>query len=163
MKKIIPLLIFIAIIAIVFISLSKKEQMITVYTDNPTQKPLELKLHHLQDPECKMVVESEKHSAQVASKSGKTWIFDDIGCMVLWLKDKDLPDLKLWVYTEDSHSWIEAKDAHYSVDEVTPMRHGFGAYEKDGDNLIDYDEVKNRALRGEDLTNPIIRKKILGL
>jgi len=163
MKKIIPLLILIAIIVVIFLSLAKKDQMITVYTDNHSQKPLELKLHHLQDPECKMVVESEEHSTQVAAKSGKTWIFDDIGCMVLWLKDKKMSDLKLWVYTKDSHIWIEAKDAYFSVDEVTPMRHGFGAYEHKKDEFIEYDEVKNRVLRGEDLTNPIIRKKILGL
>jgi nitrous oxide reductase accessory protein NosL len=83
--------------------------------------------------------------------------------MVLWLKDKKMSDLKLWVYTNDSHRWIEAKDAYFSVDEVTPMRHGFGAYEHKKDEFIEYDEVKNRVLRGEDLTNPIIRKKILGL
>jgi hypothetical protein len=163
MKKIIPLLIFVAIIIIIFLSLAKKEQMVTVYKDNPSQKPIELKLHHLQDPECKMVVKSKQHSTQVAAKSGKTWIFDDIGCMVLWLKDKDIEDFKLWVYTQDSHKWIEAKDAYFSVDEVTPMRHGFGAYEHNKDGFIKYDEVKNRVLRGEDLTNPIIRKKILGL
>ncbi len=162
LKKLIPLSIFIAIIALLFISLSKKEQMISVYQGNYDQKPLDLNLNHLQDPQCKMTIEDISHSAQVAAKSGKSWIFDDVGCMVLWLSDKDLKDAKLWVWAEDKKAWIDAKKAWYSIDESTPMRHGFGAYEKKKEGFIDFNEMRNRVLRGEDLTNPIIRKKVLG-
>jgi len=162
MKKIIPFLILISAIVIIFISLSKKEQMITVYKDNFKQLPLPLKLHHLQDPECKMVVKDKKYAAQIASKSGKTWAFDDIGCMILWLKDKDDKDAKLWVHTIDSDEWIDAKSAYYTFDEDTPMHHGFGAYKIKKDEMIDFNELKDRVLHKEDLTNPIIRKKVLG-
>jgi hypothetical protein len=166
MKKLAPILttlLIISIIMIVFFSLAQKEQMITVYTDNPSQKPLKLDLHHLQDPQCAMVVEKNAYAAQVAAKSGKTWVFDDIGCLVQWLNDKSFKEApKIWVYTEDTHQWIEADKAHYSIDEFTPMLHGFGAYEKEAANRIDYEEVRLRVLRGEDMTNPRIRKKILG-
>ncbi len=162
MKKLIPIFIIVVVIALLFLSLSKKEQMITVYTDNPSQKPLDLNLHHLQDPECKMVIEDINYSAQVAAKSGKTWIFDDVGCMVLWLKDKDKKDMKLWVYAKDKKSFIDAKKAFYSVDEATPMRHGFGTYATKKDGYIDFDEMRDRVLHKEDLTNPIVRKKVLG-
>jgi hypothetical protein len=166
MKKLAPILttiVIIAIIMIVFFSLAQKEQMITVYTDNPTQKPLKLDLHHLQDPQCAMVVEKNDYAAQVAAKSGKTWVFDDMGCMVLWLNDKVFTQTpKLWVYTLDTQRWIEADKAYYSIDEFTPMMHGFGAYEKRGKNRINYEEVRLRVLRKEDMTNPRIRKKLLG-
>ena len=166
MKKLAPILTILVIIAaimIVFLSLSKKEQMISVYQDNPSQKPLKLDLHHLQDPQCAMVVESNTYAAQVAAKSGKTWVFDDVGCMVLWLENKAFKEApKLWVYTLDTKRWIEADQAHYSVDEMTPMRHGFGAYEKSDKDRISYDEARLRTLRGEDMTNPRIRKKLLG-
>ncbi len=162
MKKIFPIIIILAIIAIIFISLSKKEKMITVYNGNTKQLPLDLNLHHLQDPECKMVIDDISHATQVASKSGKSWVFDDIGCMVLWLKDKDTDGMKLWVYAQDSKKWIDAQKAFYTFDESTPMHHGFGAYEHKKGDMISFEEVKKRVLRGEDLTNPIIRKKVLG-
>ncbi len=164
MKKIFIALLIVAIIAILFISLSKKEKMITVYTENYAQKPLPLKLHHLQDPQCAMVVESETYATQVAAKDGKTWIFDDIGCMVLWLdKHKFDSTPKLWVHTIDSNEWIEADMAYYHLGKHTPMHHGFGAYKRKKEGYLTFSEVRDRILRGEDLTNPLIRKKILGL
>ena len=42
------------------------------------------------------------------------------------------------------------------------MLHGFGAYEYPWEKLIDYEEMRLRVLRGEDMTNPVIRKKLLG-
>ena len=166
MKKLAPIfttIVIMAIIMIVFFSLAKQEQMITVHQGNFSQEPLKLKLHHLQDPQCAMVVEKNEFAAQVASKAGKTWVFDDIGCLVLWLDDKVFIDApKLWVYTLDSKKWIEAHNAHYSYNEFSPMLHGFGAYEYPSSTLIEFEEVRLRVLRGEDMTNPLIRKKILG-
>ena len=100
---------------------------------------------------------------QFTSKNGKTWVFDDVGCMILWLKDKRLDHAKLWVWAKDKKSWIDATKAWYSIDESTPMKHGFGAYEMKKDGDIDFNQMRNRVLRGEDLTNPIIRKKVLGI
>jgi len=166
MKKLAPIfttIVIMAIIMIIFFSLAKQEQMITVYKDNHTQEPLKLKLHHLQDPQCAMVVEKNEFAAQLAAKSGKTWVFDDVGCLVLWQDDKVFIDApKLWVYTLDSLKWIDAKKAHYSATEYSPMLHGFGAHEYPGAKLIDYEEMRLRVLRGEDMTNPVIRKKLLG-
>ncbi len=166
MKKLAPIFTTIAIMAIIMIlfsSLAKQEQMITVYKDNPKQVPLPLSLHHLQDPQCAMVVEKNEFAAQLAAKSGKTWVFDEIGCLVLWQEDKVFVDApKLWVYTMDSKKWIAAQKAHYSANEHTPMKHGFGAYEYPDATLIDYEEMRQRVLRGEDMTNPRIRKKLLG-
>ncbi len=166
MKKLAPILttiVIMTIIMIVFFSLASKEQMVTVYQDNLTQEPLALNLHHLQDPQCAMVVESRDFAAQLAAKSGKTWIFDDVGCMVLWQEDKVFVDApKLWVFTMDTQRWIDAQKAYYSLGESTPMRHGFGAHEHPAKGLLSYEEMRLRVLRGEDMTNPRIRKNILG-
>jgi len=166
MKKLAPIfttIVIIAIIMIVFFSLAKQEQMVTVQKGNFSQKPLSLKLHHLQDPQCAMVVEKNDFATQVASKAGKTWIFDDVGCMVLWLHDKVFIDTpRLWAYTMDSHKWIDAKTAYYSTNEHTPMLHGFGAHEIPKKAFIDFEEMRLRVLRGEDMTNPAIRKKLSG-
>jgi hypothetical protein len=163
MKKIAIIILIVTTIALIFISLSKRERMMTVAMDNLSQAPIKLALKHIQDPECKMVVEKEEYSAQVAAKDGRTWVFDDIGCMVKWMENKKFEkEPKIWVFALDTHNWMEAKDAFFSTDEITPMRHGFGAYSKKREGFITFQEVKERVLRGEDLTNPLIRKKILG-
>ena len=166
MKKLAPFLttaLIMAIIAIIFFALANKEQMVTVYKDNLSQQPLALDLHHLQDPQCAMVVEKNEYAAQLAAKTGKTWVFDDVGCMVEWQEDKVFADTpKIWVYTQDTKKWIDAKKAHYSTTQSTPMHHGFGAHALPDATFIDYEEMRLRVLRHEDMTNPIIRKKLLG-
>jgi hypothetical protein len=42
------------------------------------------------------------------------------------------------------------------------MHYGFSAYEKKKENLISFDEMQIRMLRGEHMANPKIRKHILG-
>jgi nitrous oxide reductase accessory protein NosL len=66
------------------------------------------------------------------------------------------------VYASDTKKWINAQKAFYSINDKTPMNYGFGAYEKAIENSINYSEMKLKMLRGENMTNPKIRKKILG-
>ena len=167
MNKIKPFLIIViivAIIVIIFGSIAQKEQMSTVALGNFKQQPLPLKLHHLQDPQCTMIIENKKYAAQVTAKNGKTWFFDDIGCLILWMKNKnfDTPPL-YWVHVIDSDKWIDAREAFYSRDEATPMLYGFGAYEQKKENFIEFEDMRLKMLRGENLTNPKIRKKLIGI
>mgnify|MGYP001551634868 FL=1 len=109
-----------------------------------------------------MLITTQRNSMQVVSPDGKTWFFDDPGCMVLWLKDKSFKaDAKLWVYTIDTKQWIDAKTAWYGVKDKTAMHYGFGAREKKTEDSIDYKEMELRMLRGENLSNPKVRKKLL--
>ncbi|NPA28345.1 MAG: hypothetical protein GXN91_04825 [Epsilonproteobacteria bacterium] len=167
MKKLLPILVSITLVAIIagiFISLAKEEKPIVVVTGNKEQKPLSIKLNKTNDPQCAMVIKELRNSAQVVAPDGRTWFFDDVGCMVLWLKNKPFKDkAKMWVYTLDTNRWIDAKKARYGVTDHTPMHYGFGAREKDINNTISFEEMKLRMYRGENLTNPKIRKKLLGI
>ncbi len=44
----------------------------------------------------------------------------------------------------------------------TPMHYGFGAYENLKEGMIDFNEMRLRMLRGENMSDPKIRKKLLG-
>ncbi len=114
-------------------------------------------------PQCNMPLVSKKDSAK-AIIDGETIFFDDIGCLILWLKEKKLEhkDINLLVYSLDSKKYLDVKNAYYSINDKTPMNYGFGAYEKNGENLIDFETMRIKMLRGENLTDPKIRKKILG-
>lgn len=163
MKKLIPLFIILlvfAVVAIVFVSMAKENQPITIVKGNIAQKPLPLKLNFTNDPYCKMLIYTQKNSLQVISASGNTWFFDDMGCMVLWLQDKDFKDTaKIWIYDEALHKWQDARKASYTNSADTAMGYGFGI---DAKGSLSFREVTLKTLRGETLANPKIRKKLLG-
>jgi nitrous oxide reductase accessory protein NosL len=83
---------------------------------------------------CKMVVSERKYAVEAKDKNGKSYKFDDIGCLVLWL-DEEHPELKgklkIWITDAKSGKWIDAKSAIYTDDAITPMAYGISAFTKD--------------------------------
>ena len=166
MKKILPFLtlgIIIAIIIIIFLSMSNKKQMVVLKEGNTAQTPLEIVLGKYQDSDCGMTIEDMTYVSQVVSNDGKTWFFHDHGGLANWLKDKPFKDsAKIWVMTKDSKKYIDARTAWFSRTETTPMGYGFGAYEIKQDGLISFEEMLLKVLRNEDLRNPYIKKELIG-
>lgn len=166
LKKLRPFFVIIALIAIIvtlFLSLASNQNMIVIKEGNLKQLPLEMQLGKFQDSDCGMVIDDMKYSAQVVAKSGKTWFFHDHGGFVNWLKDKDFQDeVVIWVMSRDSKKWIDGRSAYYSLDEITPMGYGFGAYENRAENYVDFETMRLKMLRGETMNNPLIQKQLLG-
>lgn len=166
LKKVMPILMVFALIAVivtVFLGRAKEQQMLTVYEGNLKMVPVPIKLGHYQDTQCGMPVEHLADSCQVNAPSGKTWFFDDVGCMAIWIENKSfIDDAKIWVYSRDTKDWIDARSAWYSLTDETPMRYGFGAYTKQQEGYIDFETMKLKMLRGENLTDPYVRRELLG-
>jgi len=166
MKKILPFLtiiIIIAVIVIIFLSMSNKKQMVVLKEGNVNQTPLEIILGKYQDSDCGMIIDDMTYVSQIVSEEGKTWFFHDHGGMANWLKDKSIKDsAKIWVMSKDTKKYIDGRKAWYSRTENTPMGYGFGAYEDKQDGFISFDEMSIKMLRGENLTNPYIRKELVG-
>ena len=166
MKKILHFLTLIAIIAIIiiiFLSMSNKKQMTVIHTGNDTFQPIQITPNHFQDTQCGMTLGSDKHSAQAISPDGKTWFFDDVGCLALWYNNiKFQKEVILWVYTNDTNEYINARVAWFNRTDTTPMGHGFGAFKNKQEGLISFEEVVLKVLRNEDLRNPYIKKELLG-
>jgi hypothetical protein len=166
MKKILPfitLIIIIAIIITIFLSMSNAKQMVVLKEGNTSLTPLEIILGKYQDSDCGMTIEDMTYVSQVVSSDGKTWFFHDHGGMANWLKDKPFKnDAKIWVMTIDTKQYINARTAWYSRTDNTPMRYGFGAYEVKQDGFITFDEMSLKVLRNETLRNPYIQKELLG-
>ena len=134
-----------------------------VVSGNTEQEPVLFEKGKVRCSECQMIIEDYPYSAQIATPSGKTYFFSDVGSFVKWNTTKDFKGReKIWVFANDTKHWIDAKTAFYSVNDHTPMEYGFGAYEKMQEGFIDYKTMKMRMLRGENMTNPAYRKKILG-
>jgi nitrous oxide reductase accessory protein NosL len=166
MKKYIPVLmifVFVVIIVGVFLSLGKVQNMVVIKEGNLKKLPLNIEIGKYQDGYCGMIINDLDYVSEIISPDGKTWFFHDHGDFVEWLKDKPFKDSAvIWVMSRDTKKWIDAREAYYSIDEITPMGYGFGAYEHNKSGFIDFDEMVLRTLRGENMTNPKIRKKILG-
>jgi nitrous oxide reductase accessory protein NosL len=166
MKKFAPVLIVLAIVALIvvlFLSLSKSQNMVVIKEGNLKKVPLKMEVNKCQDSFCGMVITELTYASQIVAPDGKTWFFHDHGDFVEWLKDKPFAkDAVIWVMSRDTHRWIDGRKAYYSVNEITPMGYGFGAYEKKGKGMIDFDEMRLKVLRGETMKDPKIRKQLLG-
>lgn len=166
MKKLLPFLtiiIIIAIIVTIFLSMSNSKQMVVLKEGNKTQEPLEIILGKFQDSDCGMIITDMTYASQVVAPDGKTWFFHDHGGMANWLKDKEFKNsAKIWVMSKDSKKYIDGRTAWYSRTENTPMRYGFGAYEQKQDSFITFDDMSLKVLRNETMANPVYRKELLG-
>ena len=166
MKKLLPFLtiiIIIAIIVTIFLSMSNSKQMVVLKEGNKTQEPLEIILGKFQDSDCGMIITDMTYASQVVAPDGKTWFFHDHGGMANWLKYKEFKNsAKIWVMSKDSKKYIDGRTAWYSRTDNTPMRYGFGAYEQKQDGFITFDEMSLKVLRNETMANPVYRKELLG-
>ena len=105
---------------------------------------------------CKMVLSDRKFSAQVINPdNGKNYVFDDIGCVILWFKENSIAwkeHAVIWVNDAKTGEWIDARKAFYDVANITPMAYGFGAHIKreeikEGQEMIDFEEVSRRVIK----------------
>ena len=151
MKRFMPFLVVFLIVSIIvsiFLSLASSGQMIVIKEGNLKQIPLKMELNRHQDSDCGMVIEDLDYASQVVSKNGKTWFFHDHGGFVNWLKDKDFKDdTVIWVMSRDTRKWIDGRKAFYSLDDITPMGYGFGAYENKKDNYVDFESMSLKMIR----------------
>ncbi|NEW60454.1 hypothetical protein GSY74_04090 [Sulfurovum sp. bin170] len=165
MKTIKPILIiftFLTIIVTLFISLSSKQQMVTIFEGNIAKEPIPIVLNHFQDSDCGMVIDAIEYASQVIAPNGKTWFFHDHGGMIKWLERTSFKESAvIWVYSLDNQKWIDGREAHYTRDEKTPMEYGFGAYKGKRTKRISFKEMQLFTLRGETMANPTIRKQLL--
>jgi nitrous oxide reductase accessory protein NosL len=108
---------------------------------------------------CKMVVSDRNYAAQTTDpKSGKTYYFDDIGCLVLWFKEDDIDwaeKAKVWVTDVETKEWIDARKAKYSTISITPMAFGFAAHKAGSEpkdvEIIDFDEMAKKCIALEEM------------
>jgi len=151
----------IAVIVILLLSLGSEEGGRYVYKGNTAYQAIPIKSKEYQCSECNMDVEDLDYAAQLIAKNGNTYFFDDIGCVVLWLKNHSPDTQIILTKTLDTNQWIDAKKAWYSRIAPSPMGYGFAAVEHKKKNLIEYEEMKLLMLQGKNLHDPFVKKKLL--
>lgn len=105
---------------------------------------------------CVMVISDRKNAAQVRNpKNGKTYLYDDIGCVILWFKEEKIAwkdEAVIWVTDVKTGEWINARTAFYDTENITPMGYGFSAHKtkdtiEQGQEIIDFAEVTRRVIK----------------
>lgn len=81
---------------------------------------------------CVMVVSDRQHTVQLKDPiTKKLLVFDDIGCLAIWLQETNpsyKDSVKIWVTDAKNAKFIDARKAHYTTGNITPMSYGFSAY-----------------------------------
>ncbi len=111
---------------------------------------------------CKMVVSDRHHTVQVINiENGRSYMFDDIGCAILWFDDEKITwanKSKIWVTDLSTGKWIDARTAFYDTQNITPMAYGFAAHHgkesiKKGEEIINFEEMSKRIFIIEEKNN----------
>ncbi len=150
-------------LGVLFLSVKSAHQLPTEVI-NSAKVPLEFKDNTIQCPQCHMYLVGKKHTAQIITTDLKTHFFDDIGCAIIWMKEQKIEpkSITMWVFSNDTHRYIDAFKAFYSTQDTTPMQYGFGAYEEYKESYIAFDEMRLHMLRGETMQDPKIKQHAKG-
>jgi copper chaperone NosL len=77
---------------------------------------------------CHMHVGEPRHAAQLVTTDGDVLVFDDVGCALDYLADRDPSIHRLWFHGEGD-AWIAADDVAFAPAAATPMGSGLVAVE----------------------------------
>jgi Predicted lipoprotein involved in nitrous oxide reduction len=80
---------------------------------------------------CKMQVKDDAYATQLTTKDGKTYKFDDIGCMNEWKSKNGTDNIGMdYVRDYNDKEWIEFSSATYVYDASlrTPMAYGIVSF-----------------------------------
>jgi len=105
---------------------------------------------------CNMVLSDRRHAVQLrvlpaAGEARGVYPFDDLGCAVLWLDSRDLPEdaVEIWVADSRNGRWIDARSAYYLTGNPTPMQYGLSAVEEKLEGSIDFAAAREEIYRVE--------------
>ncbi|MCH1625400.1 nitrous oxide reductase accessory protein NosL [Ferdinandcohnia quinoae] len=84
---------------------------------------------------CNMGIQNEQASAQIIKEDGTPMKFDDIGCLITYLQEKDGKIAEAYVHDHNSKKWIDMESSYFihSIEIDTPMSYGIIAFESEQD------------------------------
>ncbi len=79
---------------------------------------------------CRMIISEEKHAAAIFDQAGTATRFDDVGCMLEYLRPQSVIPKDAWVHDHATSAWIDAEPAWFVKDPrgSTPMGSGWMAF-----------------------------------
>lgn len=107
---------------------------------------------------CKMAISEKRYAAELIDSEGQAFKFDDIGCMVNFIKSKKNTTkiVAYFVMDFDERQWTKADDAYYvrSSEIPTPMNGGIIALKNQSKAQEAIGKYHGKLLRFKDIFNP---------
>lgn len=107
---------------------------------------------------CKMAISEKRYAAEFMDSEGQAFKFDEIGCMINFIKEKKNATkiTTYFVMDYDERQWIKADDARYvsSSELATPMRGGIIAFKNESKAEEAISKYHGKLLRFKDIFNP---------
>jgi copper chaperone NosL len=77
-----------------------------------------------------MAISQPQYAAQVVDQDGNAYKFDDIGCMLRYLREHTLPQRRLYVMDYVNRQWLEAERTVFVRSNAieSPMASGLAAF-----------------------------------
>ena len=106
---------------------------------------------------CNMVISDPRFAAEMRGGEKNTvFKFDDIGCLVFWLRDKAAqhawmndPATRMWVADAADMSgatWLDARQAHYLGGRLSPMGYNFAAAREAVSGSLTFEAMREQIL-----------------
>lgn len=104
---------------------------------------------------CRMAISDRRFAAEVrGGPKDQIFKFDDIGCMVFWLKEQawgNDPQVRLWVADAaskpDRLTWLDPRQANFVGGKTSPMGYNFAAYGQAQAGSIAFSEMRELLLQ----------------
>jgi hypothetical protein len=134
--------------------------LLTACSNEPESGPGEVRWDRDTCTRCVMTMSDPNFAAQIrGGPVGSTPTlnkFDDLGCAVIWLDQqtwKDNPDIEIWVNQHQNGDWIDAKQAFYVKNQLTPMNYGLGAQLEAAPEAMNFSEARKHIYKIEEELN----------
>ncbi|MDR1350396.1 MAG: nitrous oxide reductase accessory protein NosL [Zoogloeaceae bacterium] len=105
---------------------------------------------------CGMVISDRRFAAQINADGGQVFKFDDIGCLLVWLRDQaaahpwtSAEATRFWVAAQDNSAehpvWLDPRAAHYLA-QTSPMGYNFVAIAQPQTDSLAFALMRERVL-----------------
>jgi len=107
---------------------------------------------------CKMAISEKRYAAEFIDRDGGVFKFDDIGCLINFIKDQQNKDqiAAYFVIDFEERQWIKAADAYFvrSSEFKTPMSGSIVAFKDEAKAEVAAGKYHGKLLRFTDLFTP---------
>lgn len=93
------------------------------------QRPQAIEAHDV-CTSCKMAISQPRYAAQAVDKDGNAHKFDDIGCLLRYLREHNPPRQRVYVMDYVHQQWLAAESAVFVKSDAveSPMAGGLAAF-----------------------------------
>jgi copper chaperone NosL len=113
---------------------------------------------------CLMGLADQKFSAQSINLRNEVLWYDDLGCLVEYMKSPDWEtyggdDAVSYIGDAETGQWVRVEDAWYVYGVDTPMGYGYAAYKENREGAFDFETTVQRINDGVTMREDFLEKK----